>query len=59
MIYREAARPTDLAKDVVCGMMVDENSAKYKTEFKGEMYYFCSPGCLASFNANPVRYVKL
>jgi YHS domain-containing protein len=58
MIYREAARPTDLAKDVVCGMMVDEKSAKYKTEFEGKTYYFCSQGCMTNFNANPARYAK-
>jgi YHS domain-containing protein len=59
MIYPEAPRPIDLAKDVVCGMMVDEKSAKYKTEFGGKTYYFCSPGCMTSFNANPGRYAKL
>jgi YHS domain-containing protein len=48
-----------LAKDVVCGMMVDEKSAKYKTEYEGKTYYFCSPGCMTSFNSNPGRYAKL
>lgn len=46
-----------MAKDVVCGMMVDEKSAKYKTEWAGKAYYFCGPGCLASFRANPGKYV--
>jgi Cu+-exporting ATPase len=50
---------TELAKDVVCGMMVDEKSAKYKAEFGGKTYYFCTPGCMMSFNANPAKYVRL
>ena len=45
-----------MAKDVVCGMTVDEKAAKYKTEWAGKAYYFCSPGCLAGFKANPGKY---
>lgn len=44
--------------DVVCGMTVDERYAKYRTEWVGEKYYFCSPGCLSEFSANPGKYVK-
>ncbi len=58
MIYPGTRKWTELARDVVCGMMVDEKSAKYKSDFAGTTYYFCSPGCMASFNANPGKYVK-
>ncbi len=47
-----------MAKDVVCGMTVNEKTAKYKTEWNGGAYYFCGPGCLAGFKANPAKYVK-
>jgi len=45
-----------LAKDVICGMEVDEKTAKYKTEYKGKTYYFCNPFCKETFDANPAKY---
>ena len=42
--------------DPVCGMDVDPATAKYRAEFKGRTYYFCSGGCQAAFEANPGRY---
>ncbi len=30
--------------DPICGMQVDENTAQYKTDYKGKTYYFCVPG---------------
>lgn len=47
-----------MAKDPVCGMMVDERTARLKAEHGGKTYYFCSPGCQASFVANPGKFVK-
>jgi len=47
-----------LAKDPVCGMTVDEKKARFKTEWGGKTYYFCSSGCLADFAADPARYAK-
>jgi Cu+-exporting ATPase len=38
------------AKDPVCGMMVDKTKA-LKTERGGRSYYFCSPGCLRTFES--------
>lgn len=45
-----------LAKDPVCGMEVDEKSAPAKSEYMGKTYYFCSPGCKKTFDANPAKY---
>lgn len=59
MKYREAPRSTELMRDVVCGMTVDEKSAKYKTEWEGKSFYFCSQGCMTQFKANPGKYVKM
>ena len=47
-----------MAKDVVCGMTVDEKTAVAKSIYKGKTYYFCSPGCKKAFDANPTKYVK-
>jgi YHS domain-containing protein len=46
-----------VAKDLVCGMDVDEKTAKYKTTYKGKTYYFCAPGCKKMFEENPEKYV--
>lgn len=46
-----------MAIDPVCGMQVDEKTAKNKVEYKGTTYYFCSPGCKFTFNENPEDYI--
>ncbi|ARM76757.1 YHS domain-containing protein [Acidianus manzaensis] len=43
--------------DPVCGMEVDETS-KYKTMYKGKIYYFCSNGCKKEFEKDPEKYLK-
>ena len=47
-----------MAKDPVCGMTVDEKSAKFKSEHMGKTYYFCSAMCKQRFDANPTKYAK-
>lgn len=44
--------------DPICGMQVDENTAQYKTEYNGNTYYFCAPGCKKVFDAEPEKYLK-
>jgi Cu+-exporting ATPase len=44
-------------KDPVCGMDVDPNTAAGKSEYQGQTYYFCSPGCKRSFDKEPEKYV--
>jgi YHS domain-containing protein len=44
-------------KDIVCGMMVDSKTAQFKSEYDGEHYYFCAPGCKRAFDANPETYL--
>ncbi|MFQ6081337.1 MAG: YHS domain-containing protein [Candidatus Bathyarchaeia archaeon] len=46
------------AGDPVCGMEVNEKTAKYKAEFKGKTYYFCSSTCRSMFKKDPGGYVK-
>ncbi|MGQ9641893.1 MAG: YHS domain-containing protein [Candidatus Bathycorpusculaceae bacterium] len=45
-----------MAKDLVCGMNVNEKTARFKSEYKGKTYYFCSQACKATFDKNPARY---
>lgn len=47
-----------MAIDPVCKMDVDEATAQYKSEYKGQKYYFCSPGCKKAFDAEPEKYLK-
>jgi YHS domain-containing protein len=43
--------------DPVCNMEVDEKTAKFKSVYKGKTYYFCAPGCKATFDENPEKYL--
>ena len=47
-----------MAKDVVCNMEVDPKTAAAKTEYKGQTYYFCAPGCKVAFEKDPEKYIK-
>ena len=47
-----------LAKDPVCGMMVDEKKAKLKSEDEGKTFYFCSAACKDAFDRDPGRYAR-
>jgi Cu+-exporting ATPase len=40
-----------MAIDPICGMTVDEATAKWTSTIDGETFYFCSPGCKAKFEA--------
>jgi len=44
-------------KDPVCGMMVEPAKAAGQHEYKGTVYYFCSPNCLARFKVEPEKFL--
>jgi len=44
--------------DPVCGMEVDPQTAAGQSEYNGKTYYFCAPGCKASFDKDPGKYLK-
>ena len=46
-----------MAKDPVCGMDVDPATAKHKSEYQGQTYYFCAPGCRKAFETEPAKYL--
>ena len=46
-----------MAKDPVCNMDVDELTAKYVSEYNGNKYFFCAPGCKAMFDRDPEKFL--
>ena len=49
-IPAKATKAKDLAKDPICGMLVDKATALH-TERAGRHYYFCSTGCQRTFES--------
>lgn len=47
-----------MTTDPVCGMQVDEKTAKYQTSHKHKNYVFCSQHCLNNFKADPQFYLN-
>ncbi|MDX6288924.1 MAG: P-type Cu+ transporter [Blastocatellia bacterium] len=45
-------------RDPVCGMTVDPGKAAGSFEYNGQTYYFCNPGCLERFRAEPERFLN-
>src|SRR4051812_37422891 len=50
--------PATTAIDPVCGMTVDTAHARGTAEYNGKTYYFCSPGCVTKFKADPEKYLQ-
>jgi len=47
-----------MARDPVCGAILDEKSAKFKITYEGETYYFCSVTCKKRFKRHSMKFVK-
>ena len=47
---------TDTFRDPVCGMEVTPETAAGSSEYNGQTYYFCAPGCKQRFDQNPQSY---
>lgn len=48
-----------MAKDIMCGMYVDEKKTPFKAERRGTTYYFCSQNCLDQFLKPEVEFRHL
>lgn len=48
---------SDTYVDPVCGMDVTPETAAGSSEYNGQTYYFCAPGCKRSFDKEPEKYV--
>ena len=46
------------AIDPVCKMTVDTQTAQHKSEYQGNTYYFCAPGCKKAFDKEPQKYLS-
>jgi YHS domain-containing protein len=38
-------------------MDVDEKTATLKSDYRGQTYYFCAPGCKRAFDKEPEKYL--
>jgi len=47
-----------MQKDPICGMAVNEKIAKYKSDYKGKTYYFCSQICKTKFDKDPSKFAS-
>jgi Cu+-exporting ATPase len=47
---------TNMAKDPVCGMQVDEKKAGVSSVHKGTTHHFCSPACKTKFDTTPEKF---
>jgi len=52
-----AAQP-QLVTDPVCGMHIDPATAAGQWNHNGTLYFFCNPGCLQRFKADPEKYLQ-
>ncbi|MFN8456285.1 MAG: YHS domain-containing protein [Anaerolineae bacterium] len=57
--YLAQSVPAGEAIDPVCGMTVDIATAKYMSEYQGQLFYFCAPGCKLSFDKTPQKYLGI
>ncbi len=48
-----------MAKDLICGMYVDEGKTPFRTSRRGTSYFFCSSSCLDSFVAPEREFRRL
>lgn len=48
-----------MAKDIICGMYVDEEKTPFKIERREVTYYFCSEACLKTFLAPEIELRNL
>ena len=46
-----------MARDPVCGMDVNQNTAPAESDYQGQHYYFCGEGCKNEFERQPQQYV--
>ena len=44
-------------RDPVCGMSVDPATSRYRFDYRGETFHFCSAGCQTKFAADPQKYL--
>lgn len=46
-----------MERDPVCGMYLLEVNNELKSNFEGQVYYFCCRSCKEAFDKNPLLYL--
>ena len=47
----------DVVRDPVCGMEINLENAEERSEYQGEIFYFCSDQCRNKFDKAPGRFI--
>jgi L-lactate dehydrogenase len=47
-----------MPRDPVCGMEVEEQTARHRMQHRDRTYYFCTERCKTSFEQDPERYLN-
>jgi len=47
-----------MAKDPICGMDVNPETAIFRSVYEGKTYYFCNKSCKMTFDRNPKVYLE-
>jgi YHS domain-containing protein len=48
-----------MAKDPICNMEVDEETAEFKSQYGSQTYYFCSEECKDQSELRPEHYARV
>ena len=58
-VSSQGPQGANAAKDPVCGMDVDPQTTRYRSEYEGQTYYFCSSACKLAFEDAPQQYLPV
>jgi YHS domain-containing protein len=47
-----------MARDLVCGMEVEEQGNRFFSEYNGGTFYFCSAECKRKFDDHPDHFIR-
>jgi len=47
-----------MASDFVCGKMVEEENARFFSEYDNKTWYFCSAECKRKFDDHPDEFIR-
>ena len=47
-----------MATDFVCGVEVEQDNARYFSEYHNKTWYFCSPECKRKFDDHPDHFIR-
>lgn len=56
--YISTKGDTAMARELVCGMEVDEKNPPFTSVYNGMTYYFCSSTCKREFEQDPEKFIK-